>query len=291
VAISGEGSVGGRIWDGGDIARQMLQQVRHEVMSLRRQGRPPPALVAIKVGDSAAHNQIQNLLAEACRVSGIPYQVQSFPVAGGHHAILQALTELSTDPHVTGITIDTPASIPVRVFAEAMTPEKDVDGWHPLTLGRLVSNTRQQRVVRGMELVHLLKQASVDLTGAHVICIGNATGLAGVFAAVCLQENATITAWRGSSVWPAAVMQRGDVILIDTGDSPPVASTAFKAGAVIIDARCSPHGRALWPDEGWLEVVSLLIPWPGGMGPATAALRLVSLVALYRAQECITSGS
>lgn len=288
---SEEGRVVGRIWNGGDVAQEMLRRVRDETASLLREGRPPPTLVEIRVSDSPPHNHIQRLQEEACRASGIAYQVRSFPLPGDLRVVAQALAELNADPGVTGITMHAPAPVSLQAFAKAITPEKDVDGWHPLNLGRLMINRHKQRVTRGMEVVHLLKQAGVELLGAHVICVGNATGLAGVFALLCLHENATITAGRSSAAWSDELLRCGDVLLIDTDDWPPTMGTAFKPGAVIIDARRSPSGQALPFYEQWLEVVSLLIPVPDGIGPATVALRLSSLVSLYRAQEGIPSGS
>ena len=281
----------GRMWDGGDIAQEMVRQVRAEVTSLRHEGRPPPTLVELRVSDSSPHHRIQMLQEEACRLSGISYQVRSLPVPGDYQAIAPALAELNADPRVTGITIHAPASVSWQAFAGAMTPEKDVDGWHPLNLGRLIINKRKQRPARGMEVVHLLKQAGVELLGAHVICLGNATGLAGVFALLCLHENATITAWRSPGAQLSKMLQCGDVVLIDTADGPLAENATFKPGAVIIDARNLPQGQT-WPSyEKWLEVVSLLIPLPDGVGLATVALRLSSLVSLYRAQVCKPSGS
>jgi methylenetetrahydrofolate dehydrogenase (NADP+)/methenyltetrahydrofolate cyclohydrolase len=250
-------------------------------------------LAEIRVSDSPPNDQLQRLQEEACRRCGIAYQVCSLPATSDERALAQAVAQLNADPRITGIALHAPAASGARqTFMQAVTPEKDVDGWHPLNLGRLVTNTRPQRAARGREVVYLLKQAGVDLVGAHVICVGNATGLAGVFALLCLHENATITAWRHAHGRPAELLRRGDVVLIDTADWPPAEGLALKPGAVIIDARCPPPGQAAaWPDEAWSQVASLLIPLPGGVGPATVALRLSALVSLYRAQACPASGS
>jgi methylenetetrahydrofolate dehydrogenase (NADP+)/methenyltetrahydrofolate cyclohydrolase len=279
----------GRIWDGDNVAQEMLQRVRDEVASLQRLGHPPPTLAELRVSEAPSNDPMQIRQEEACWVSGISYRVRCFPPASEHRVIAEAVTELNADPRVTGIILQTPPSGSWQALTAAMLPEKDVDGWHPLNLGRLITNKRKRRLARGMEVVHLLKQAGVDLMGAHVICLGNASGLARVFALLCLHENATITMWKHASRWPDELMPRGDVLLIDTDEWPPVDGIGLKPGAVLIDARLPPHGQALALDSRWLEIVSLLIPLPGGVGPATVALRLSSLLALYRTQACIQS--
>ena len=92
---SGEGSVAGRIWDGDNVAQQMLRRVRDEAASLSREGRPPPTLVEIRVGDSSPNHRLQVLQEEACRLSGISYEVRAFPRSGDYRTIAPTLAELN----------------------------------------------------------------------------------------------------------------------------------------------------------------------------------------------------
>jgi methylenetetrahydrofolate dehydrogenase (NADP+)/methenyltetrahydrofolate cyclohydrolase len=277
-----------RIWDGSDVAHAIVQRVREAVSALRQAGHPPPTLAQIRVSDAPALERMQRLQAEACRASGIAYQLRSFSLADDQRTIAQALAELNAEPSITGIIIHAPTWTQVRELAAAMAPEKDVDGVHPLNLGRLLTDKHRPRAVRGAEVVHLLKHAGIPLVGAHVICVGNASGLAGRFAFLCLQENATVTAWRHADGWPAALLQRGDVLLIDTEAAPAVDGSALKPGGVVIDTRAETQRSPLC--EAALAGASLCIPMPGGVGPATIAMRLSSLVERYRAQVGGKSG-
>jgi methylenetetrahydrofolate dehydrogenase (NADP+)/methenyltetrahydrofolate cyclohydrolase len=275
----------GRIWDGGDVAQELLERVRGEVVTLQREGRSPPALAEIRVSASPLDERMQGLQKTACQFTGVSYHVRSFPPTSDHHAILQALADLNADPDITGIAIYTPNFAHRLELAGAVAPEKDVDGLHPLNLGRLVTNKRGRRAARGADIVQLLRRAGITLAGAHVVCIGNASGLAGVLALLCLHENATISAWRGTTVWPIKVLRRGDVLVLDTDDVPALDGTTLKPGVVVIDARTQLTGRPQPLREAGFEAVSLLIPVPGGVGPTTVAMRLSSLVARYHTPD------
>lgn len=272
----------GRIWDGGDVAQELLERVREEVALIQREGRPPPVLATISVGESPVHEHIQALHTDACRLTGISSQVYVFPQRCHDQTILQTLAELNATSAITGITLHGRPSTYLSELGAAITPGKDVDGLHPLHLGRFITNKRVRRLPWGADIVQLLKHAGLTLTGAHVACIGHASGLGGLLALLCLHENATVSAWRETTAWPKEVLQRADVLILDTDDLPAVAGAALKPGVVVVDARYRPGGWLPRRSEGLPEAVSLLIPVPGGVGPTSVARRLASLVAMYR---------
>jgi methylenetetrahydrofolate dehydrogenase (NADP+)/methenyltetrahydrofolate cyclohydrolase len=278
-----EGVMVGRVWDGGNVAQELLENVREEVVRLQREGRPPPTLAEIRVGEVPSDERRRALQADACRHAGVSYQVYAFPPYCNHRTILQTLADLNADSTVTGITIDAQPATYLRDLAAAIAPEKDVDGLHPLHLGRFVANKRGWRHPRGADIVQLLKRAGLTLVGTHVICIGNASGLAGILAFLCLHENATVSAWKGATIWPMNMLYQGDVLILDSDGLPPMDGAALKPGVVVVDARNRPDGWMLHQPGGLPEAVSLLIPVPSGTGPLTTAMRLASLVAMYRA--------
>ena len=277
----------GRIWDGGDVAQELLERVREEVILLEREGRLPPALAAIMVGESPSDERIQVLQADACRVTGVSYQVYSFSQRCDHQSILRTLDKLNADPAVTGIAIHALPSTYLRELAAAIAPEKDIDGLHPLHLGRFVTNKRVRRHPRGADIVQLLQRTGQTLVGAHVICIGNVSGLAGILAWLCLHENATVSAWRDTTTRPLHMLHQGDILIIDTDDLPIADGAGLKPGVVVVDARSRPDGWMHCQPADLPEAVALLIPVPGGMGPMTIAMRLASLVAMYRASASV----
>ncbi len=273
----------GQIWDGGNVAQELLENVRQEVVRLQHEGRPPPTLAEIRVGEALSDERLQMLHADACRKVGVSYQAYVFPASCTHQPILQTLADLNADATVNGITVDAQPATHFRELTAAIAPEKDVDGLHPLHLGRFITNKRLWRDPRGADMVQLLKRAGLTLVGLHVICIGNASGLAGILTFLCLHENATVSAWQDTTKWPMHMLHWGDVLILDSDDLPPLPGAALKPGVVVVDARRRPAGWMLHQPERVPEEVSLLIPVPSGMGPTTIAMRLVSLVALYRA--------
>ena len=273
----------GEIWDGGDVAQELLENVRQEVVRLQHEGCPPPTLAEIRVGEAPSDERTQMLHAEACRKVGVSYQVHAFPPYCSQQAILRTLADLNADATVNGIIVNAQPAMHFRELTAGIAPEKDVDGLHPLHLGRFITNKRVWRYPRGADIIQLLKRVGLTLVGMHVICIGNASGLAGILAFLCLHENATVSAWKATTGWPMHVLRRGDVLILDSNDLPSLAGIALKPGVVVVDARRRPDGGMLHQPERVPETVSLLIPVPSGIGPTTIAMRLVSLLALYRA--------
>jgi methylenetetrahydrofolate dehydrogenase (NADP+) / methenyltetrahydrofolate cyclohydrolase len=270
------------IWDGGDIAQELLAAVREEVGLLQREGRPPPVLAAMSVGESPLHERIRALHADACRLTGVVCQAHDFPSSTEPQIILQTLAELNSEPSIVGITIHTLPWSHLRALAAGIAPEKDVDGLHPLHFGRFIINKRVQRPPCGADIVQMLKYAGVSLVGAHVACIGNTSGLAGLLALLCLHEHATVSAWSETTTWPIDTLLRADVLILDTEDLSVVDGATLKPGVVVVDARHGPIESTMSQPEGLAEAASLLIPVPGGVGPTTVASRLASLVAMYR---------
>ncbi len=280
----GDRAVAGRIWDGSDVAQEMLKRVRDEVVAFQREGHAPPCLVEIWVQDPPFGERLKGLQEDACRLAGVSHQVRAFSPATDQDTIVRALADLNADPSVTGIAVHAPSRAYRGVLASAVAPDKDVDGSHPLNLGRFITRKCPRPATRGIEILQLLRRAGLELAGSHVVCIGDDSGLGSALALLCLHENATVTAWRGATIWPSRVLNRAEILVIDTDDSPGSDSSPLKPGVVIVDVRGRAAGWAQLPQKSWLDAVSLLIPVPSGVGPMTVAMRLSSLVALYRTQ-------
>ena len=276
-----EGVVVRRIWDGGDVAQEVLATVRRKVERMRGEGRPPPVLAEVSVGESPLHERVLALHAEACRQTGVACRVYSFSMHAEHDTIRQTLAKLSADPTITGITIQARPGTYHRALAAAITPAKDVDGLHPLPFGRFIIDKRIRRLPCGADVIQLLKHAGVSLLGAHVACMGDTSGLADILALLCLHEHATVSVWRGTTTRPRDILRLADVLILDTDDLSAVDGAVVKPGVVVVDARYCPHNATSLQPGSLAATASLLIPIPGGVGPTTIARRLASLVDMY----------
>jgi methylenetetrahydrofolate dehydrogenase (NADP+)/methenyltetrahydrofolate cyclohydrolase len=281
----------GHVWDGGDVAQDLLEHVRQQVMCLRDEGFPPPTLAEIRVGEWPPGVRLRGLQAEACRATGIFYQAHAFPECCDGQTVLRTLADLNGDPSIAGIVVHAPPSARYSELAAALAPGKDVDGVQPLHLGRFLTNKRVWRQPRGADIIQLLARAGLPLVGRRVICIGNASGFGGIMAWLCLHENATVSAWRAGTTWPLDILQHGDVLILDTDDLPAAEGAALKPGVIVVDARNHPNGWLPHRPESLPQAVALLIPVPSGIGPTTPAMRLASLVAIYRASATVSLDS
>jgi methylenetetrahydrofolate dehydrogenase (NADP+)/methenyltetrahydrofolate cyclohydrolase len=232
--------------------------------------------------------RLHGLQDEACRLTGVSYRAHTFPQLCDAQSIMHLLAQLNADPTVTGIAIHARRTPLGGELAAALAPQKDVDGLHPLHLGRFLTGKRVQRQPQGADMVQLLKRAGLTLAGAHVICLGNASGFAGIMAWLCLHENATVSACTGRSLWPIEILPQGDVLVIDTDDLPAIEDRALKSGVVVVDARSRPDWQLAYWSGGLPQAISLLIPVPGGVGPTTPAVRLATLLAMYRAPAVVS---
>ena len=177
-------------------------------------------------------------------------------------------------------------------LAAALAPGKDVDGVHPLHLGRFLTNKRVWRQPRGADIVQLLKRAGMTPAWGRM---SSASGM----------PLGWQVSWRGSACTRMPLYRPGEApppgpstcySTVTCSSSipticPPMDGVALKPGVIVVDARSRPDGWLPHQPEGLPQAVALLIPVPGGIGPTTPAMRLASLVAMYRAPAIVSLDS
>jgi methylenetetrahydrofolate dehydrogenase (NADP+) / methenyltetrahydrofolate cyclohydrolase len=291
----GRGAVGGaRLMDGAAAARRVRAQVVAEAKALTAQG-VRPALSVVLVGDDPASAVYVAAKERACAEVGIGSETRRLPATTSQADLLAVVDRLNQDANVHGILVQMP--LPPQIDADAVVtrirPEKDVDGFHPVNLGKLLAGSTDGFVPctpAGIRL--LLHEYGVETRGAECVIVGRSNIVGKPIAALLMQAgasgDATVTVCHSRTRDLAAHTRRADILIVATGRPRMVTADMVKPGAVVVDVGVNrvadPErntGGRLVGDvdfEPVSRVASLITPVPGGVGPMTIAMLLTNTV-------------
>jgi methylenetetrahydrofolate dehydrogenase (NADP+)/methenyltetrahydrofolate cyclohydrolase len=224
--------------DGVEIAERVLDGVRSDVAALQERHGVTPGLAVIVVGerpDSLKYVAKKEALAASLGLRSVKTVL---PADCPQDTLLDTIETMNTDPDMDGILVQLP--LPDHLGAKeallAIDPKKDVDGFHPTNVGRLASwreSTLAPCTPRGV--IHMLKQAGVELRGAHVAVVGNSNVVGQPLALLLLAERATVTVVHKDTRAPAALCRQADVVVSAAGVARLVTAEWGKPGATVID--------------------------------------------------------
>lgn len=273
-----------RCLKGDALARAVLDEAAREAkLVLERTGRPP-RLVALEAGREGATGVYGTRKRRAAQDVGIETRHVRVDPAAGHAAFAAKVRELSVDPEVDGITLERPLPRDVDAVAlqELVAPEKDVEGLHPMNVGRLVSGATPRFVPCAAEAaVALVRESRASLEGAQVVVVGAGLGVGRPVALLLLAANATVEICHAATRDLAARTRHADVLVVCAGVPGLVQKDMVKPGAVVVDVGTTvvSLGKGASEVRGDVspevaEVAGALSPVPGGVGPVTVALVL-----------------
>ncbi|KAI5066872.1 hypothetical protein GOP47_0017400 [Adiantum capillus-veneris] len=277
------------IIDGKMIAEKIRQEVTEEVTRLKSQtGGKVPGLAVVLVGSRKDSETYVRSKKKACKEVGIASFGEDLPESSSEEDVLAVVRKFNEDPSVHGILIQLP--LPKHMNEEkvlaAVSVEKDVDGFHPLNIGKLAMQGRTPLFVpcTPKGCIELLLRSNVDIKGKHAVVIGR-SNVVGTPAAMLLQRHqATVTVVHSYTPNPAEVTRRADIVIAAVGVAHLVGGDWIKPGAVVIDVGINPiedpsakKGYRLVGDVCFKEAcmkASAITPVPGGVGPMTIAMLL-----------------
>jgi len=275
-----------RILDGRALAASVRTQVAAQVIRLQADHGLLPGLAMITVGsDPASAVYVRSKMLHTTQ-AGIRSDVRELPATTTQSTLLGLIAQLNADPAIHGILVQLPlpAQIdPTQVIA-AIDPAKDVDGFHPLNAGRLVTGLPTLVPCTPLGCLMLTKTVLASLSGREAIVIGRSTIVGRPLIHMLLAEDATVTIAHSKTADLPALTRRADLVYAATGRPELVRGSWLKPGAIIIDVgihrRVDPDGRSrLIGDvafEEALPVAGAITPVPGGVGPMTIACLLVN---------------
>ena len=285
---------GAQLIDGTAIGRLVRRDVAEEVERLEALG-ITPGLSVVLVGDDPASAVYVRSKGKACEEAGMRGETIRLPAETSEDALLAQVDRLNADPKVHGILVQMP--LPRHIAADKVIrrirPEKDVDGFHPVNVGKLSIGERDGFVpCTPAGAIELLIRSGVETRGKDAVIVGRSNIVGKPMAALLMQDapggNATVTVCHSRTSNLAGHIRRADIVVAAIGKPEMITGDMIKPGAVVIDVGINrvndaavPKGYRIVGDVHFAsarEVASLITPVPGGVGPMTIAMLLKNTV-------------
>ena len=284
----------GEIIDGRAIARQLDEETAGLVAELTAAGHPPPGLAVILVGDDPASDVYVSHKVKACERLSVRSFENRLPADTSQDDLLALIHRLNADDAVDGILcqVPLPKHIDARLVLEAIKPEKDVDGFHPMNAGRLMTGTGGIPACTPLGIMKLLASVEPNPEGLDALVIGRSNIVGKPVALMLLAKGCTVTIAHSKTRDLPSVARRADVIVAACGIPRFVKGDWVKPGAIVIDVginriKGEDGKERLVGDVAYDEVqhAKAVTPVPGGVGPMTIACLLHNTVQAAKASR------
>ena len=276
--------------DGAAISEQIRAEVADEVKDRVRNGKPVPGLATVLVGENPASHVYVRSKHKACQEAGIVSFGHELPENAKLGEVVDLVKKLNDDPAVHGILVQLPlpSGLDEEKVLSTVRLEKDVDGFHPVNIGRLAQKGRDPLFVPATPsgVMYLLQKYVPNLGGMNAVVLGRSNIVGMPVALLLLRGNATITLCHSKSKNLKEITRSADILVVAVGRTEIVRGDWVKPGAVVIDVGINrvedatrPRGYRLVGDVAYdevKEVASAITPVPGGVGPMTIAMLLRS---------------
>lgn len=271
------------IIDGKKISSDIKDELKKKVAELKAKG-IEGALAVVKVGDDPASAVYVNNKKKACEYIGIRSLSYELPGSTTEEELLALIDRLNADDEVDGILVQLPlpSHISEDAITKAISPDKDVDGFHPENVGNLVTGGTGFVSCTPAGIVQLLKRSGIEIAGKHCVVIGRSNIVGKPMALLMLRENATVTIAHSKTVDLPGLCRTADILIVAIGKPEFIDASYIKEGAAIIDVGIHRReGKSLCGDVLFDDVAphaAAITPVPGGVGPMTIAMLMNNCV-------------
>ena len=279
------------ILDGTEAARKVRAGIKEKVKALKEAGFPAPVLAVIIVGEDPASQTYVANKEKACGWVGIGSRIIRLPNDCSENVLLEKIDELNRDSSVNGILVQLPlpSHIEERRVIDAIIPEKDVDGFHPINVGRLQIGSGDAFVsCTPAGIIELMHQNGISAEGKHAVVCGRSNIVGKPMAQLLLKENATVTLCHSHTKNLKELTLQADILVCAIGKPLFFDASYIKTGAVVIDVGIHRTENGLVGDAdtaSMLGIASAYTPVPGGVGPMTIAMLLSNCLKAYENQH------
>ncbi|OPX60906.1 MAG: Bifunctional protein FolD protein [Methanomassiliicoccales archaeon PtaB.Bin134] len=284
--------MGARLLEGKEVADRMRKDLLERIASLKERG-TAPGLAVIIVGDDPASVSYVKMKGRACQELGMHSITVRKPADLGEESLLQLIDELNRDPLVHGILVQLPVprNIDVGKVISAIDPRKDVDGFHPMNVGKMfIGEDGGFLPATPYGIQVMLSTYGIEVAGKHVVIVGRSNIVGKPMAAILMQKgvDATVTVCHSRTSNLRELTSQADVLISGIGKAGSITADMVKEGAVVVDAGSNriedptaPRGYRFVGDvdfEAVREKASGITPVPGGVGPMTIIMLMHNTV-------------
>lgn len=284
--------------DGKFISEEIKKEIAKEVADLIDQGKDTPHLAAVLVGDDPASETYVKSKEKGCKAVGITSSLYRLPKETTEQELLETVNFLNEDPTVTGFIVQLPLPDhinPDKIIA-AIKPEKDVDGFHPVNLGRMIQGQPAFLPATPYGIMQLLERSGIETQGKHCVVVGR-SNIVGTPISVLMSRksnpgNATVTLTHSRTKNLPEIIKQADIVIAAIGKPEFITKEMIKEGAVVIDVgihrkedATKKRGYRIVGDvdfEGVQTVASRMTPVPGGVGPMTIVSLLLNTLKAFK---------
>ena len=289
------------IIDGKKVAAEIRAELKKEIDELKSQGKLVPGLIAILVGNNPASESYVKGKSKACEEIGMRSKIEKLSTEISEQELLEAIEKYNLDKDYNGILVQLP--LPKHInegkVIEAITPEKDVDGFHPISVGNLVIGNDTFLPCTPAGIQELLSRYNIPIKGKHVVVVGRSNIVGKPIANILLQKkenaNAIVTVCHSAAKDISYYTKQADILIVAIGLPKFVKADMVKDGVIIIDVginrvedSTTVKGYKIVGDVDFDEVsrkASFITPVPGGVGPMTIAMLLKNTYKAYSIQN------
>ena len=268
------------IINGNEISRVIREEIRNETLTFREKTGVTPGLAVVLVGADPASQIYVRRKGKCCEEVGFLSREFRLPGDAEEKELLEIIRQLNEDPAIHGILVQLPLPRQIRSQSviEAIAPQKDVDGFHPVNVGRLVAGNPGHVACTPQGIDELLDRTGIAIEGKEAVIVGRSNIVGKPLALLLLARHATITVCHTRTRNLPEITRRADILVAAAGNPEMIRGEMVKEGAVVIDVGMNrlPDGR-LVGDVAFAEVApraAHITPVPGGVGPMTIAMLL-----------------
>lgn len=278
-----------QIIDGKELAKHIREELKEEVKELKN-AEIYPKLAVIMVGDDPASKVYVRNKSRACEDVGIEYEEYLLPAKTTREELLELIEKLNNDERVHGILVQSPLpeGLDANEAFRTILPKKDVDGFHPVNVGKLSLNQDCFVSCTPYGIIKMLEAYNVSIEGANAVIIGRSNIVGKPLAQCLLNKNATVTICHSKTKNLKEITKKADILIAAIGKPKFVTEDMVKENATVIDVGINRNeeGKLVGDTdfENIKEKVSFITPVPGGVGPMTIAMLMYNVVKAAKQQ-------